>query len=168
MDISTMLAFGVPGTVTGIGFVLAFNTAPWYLTGTAAIIVFAMMVRNVQVAIEAGVNSLRQVDPAIEEASAVLGANSTKTFVRIALPLLRHAVFTGLVYSFVRSMTSISAITFLISVNWNVLTTTVLSQVEQGRLGVAAAYCTVLIAIVLVAMGGFQLIANSSVRKNSR
>lgn len=160
MEFSSMLTFAVPGTVVGIGYILAFNEKPFLLTGTAAIIIICLTFRNMPVGIEGGTNSLRQVDPSIEEASAILGANNFTTFRKISLPLMRPALFSALVYSFVKSMTSISAIIFLVSVNWNLMTVTILSQVEGSRLGVAAAYCVMLIAIVLAALGILQLLVN--------
>lgn len=168
MEISSMLTFAVPGTVVGIGYILAFNEKPLLLTGTAAIIIICLTFRNMPVGIEGGTNSLRQVDPAIEEASAVLGANSYTTFRKISLPLMRPALFSALVYSFVKSMTSISAIIFLVSVNWNLMTVTVLSQVEGSRLGVAAAYCVILIVIVMAALGFLQLMVNQLGAKKRR
>ena len=47
-------------------------------------------------------------------------------------------------------MTAVSAVIFLVSAKYNLLTTAIFSQVDIGRLGVAAAYSTVLIIIVLI------------------
>ena len=69
LQFSSLLSFAVPGTVIGIGYVLAFNERPFVLTGTAAIIILNLIFRNMPVGIESGVASLKQIDPAIEEAS---------------------------------------------------------------------------------------------------
>ncbi|MBM7600080.1 iron(III) transport system permease protein [Virgibacillus halotolerans] len=160
LELSTMLPFAVPGTVVGIGFILAFNEKPLALTGTAFILIITFTVRNITTGIEAGTNSLRQVDPSIEEASTNLGANGIQTFFKVSLPLMRSALFSGLVYSFVKSMTSISAVIFLVSVHWNLITVSILSQVEGSRMGAAAAYVMILIIIVLIAIGILQLVVN--------
>ena len=130
------------------------------LTGTAAIIVIAMIFRNLSVGLEAGVNSLRQIDPSIEEASTNLGADTFTTFCRVSLPLMKSALYSGLVNAFVRSMTAISAVIFLVSVNWNMLTVSVLSEIESSRLGVASAYCSILMVIVLASFSLLDLLAN--------
>lgn len=160
LEVSTMLSFAVPGTVIGIGYILAFNESPLLLTGTATILVIAYTVRNITVGIEAGTNSLRQVDVSIEEASTNLGANGIQTFFKVSLPLMRSALFSGLVYSFVKSMTQISAMIFLVSVHWNLMTVSILSQIESSRMGAAAAYVMILILIILVAIGVLQLLVN--------
>ena len=108
--------------------------------------------------IRAGVASLQQIDPAIEEAAQDLGANSFKVFHSVTIPLIKSAFFSGLIYSFVRSMTAVSAVIFLVSANVNLLTVAIMSHVDAGRLGVAAAYSTVLIVIVLAVVGVLTLL----------
>ncbi len=162
---STLLSFAAPGTIIGIGYIQTFNTMPLLLTGTALIIIAAMVVKNLQVAIESGNNQLKQIDPAIEEASAVMGASNTRTFVKVVLPLLQPAIFTSLAYAFTRSLTTLSAVIFLISANWKLVTVTILGMVESSRLSVAAAYCVVLIVIVLGALAVMQAALSLLVRR---
>ena len=63
MDVTSMLSFAVPGTVVGIGYILAFNQPPLMLRGTAAIIVLLFIFRNMPVGIRAAAASLDQIDP---------------------------------------------------------------------------------------------------------
>ncbi|HSB70911.1 MAG TPA: iron ABC transporter permease [Candidatus Methylomirabilis sp.] len=158
MEFISILNFAVPGTVIGIGYILAFNQRPLLLTGTALILVANFLFRYIPVGIQAGVAGLRQIDPAIEEAATNLGASSPVTFRRITLPMLVPAFFSGLVFSFVRAMTAISAAIFLVSADWNLMTVQILSQTEAGRLGAAAAFSVLLILIILVAIGLIRLI----------
>jgi len=158
----TLLAFAAPGTIIGIGYVSVFNTPPLLLTGTAFVIVAAMVVKTLQVGIEAGTNQIRQIDPAIEEAAAVLGASNTRIFSRVTLPLLKPALFASLAYGFTRSLTTLSAIIFLVSANWTLITVTILNQVETMRMGLAAAYSVMLIAIVLAVLGLMQVLLGRS------
>lgn len=152
IEFVSLLAMAVPGTVLGLGYINAFNTKPLLLTGTALIIVIAFVVRSLPVGIRAGITSLGQIDPAIEEAAQDLGANSQKVFTSVTLPLIKSAFFSGLVYTFVRSMTAVSAVVFLVTPKYQLLTASILSQVDTGRFGVAAAYSTVLIVIVYIAI----------------
>jgi iron(III) transport system permease protein len=152
MEFGSILNFAVPGTVVGIGYILAFNNPPLILTGTLTILVAAFVFRYMPVGIQSGIAVLRQIDPSIEEAAQNLGANSMTVFWKVTLPLLTPAFFSGLVYAFVRAMTAISAAIFLVSAHWNLMTVQILSQVGSGRLGVAAAFSVLLIAIVVVAI----------------
>jgi len=153
MELLSILNFAVPGTVVGIGYILAFNSPPLLLTGTFAILVLNFVFRYVPVGIQNGIAVLRQIDPAIEEAAQNLGADGVTTFRKVTLPLIAPAFFSGLVFAFVRAMTAISAAIFLVSANWNLMTVQILNQVGSGRLGVAAAFSVVLLGIVLVAVG---------------
>lgn len=152
LEFGSILSFAVPGTVVGIGYILAFNAPPLVLTGTLAILVLCFVFRYVPVGIQSGIAVLRQIDPSIEEAAQNLGADGITTFRKVTLPLIAPAFFSGLVYAFVRAMTAISAAIFLVSANWNLMTVQILNQVGSGRLGVAAAYSVVVIVIVLAAV----------------
>lgn len=162
---TTLLSYAAPGTIVGIGFIIAFNDWPLALTGTGAIIVIVMVVRNIQVGIESGTNQLRQIDPSLDEASRILGASNGQTFRRVTLPLLRPTLFTAAAYTFTRSITSISAVIFLVSAHWSLITVTILAQVEQSQLSLASAYGVILIAIVLTVLGLLQLLLNFEINR---
>lgn len=150
----------VPGTVIGIGYILAYNTKPILLTGTAAIIVIAFIMRSLPVGVRSGVAALQQIDPSIEEAASDLGADTGKVFTSITLPLIKPAFFSGLVYTFVRSMTAVSAVIFLVSADYRLLTVEIMAEADAGRFSVASAYSTILIVIVYIAVAIMQALLN--------
>lgn len=141
-----------------VGAALSWVGEPLALVGTSYIIVFAYAVRSLPASVRAGVAALQQIDPAIEEASANLGADAQYTFRRITLPLILPAFIAGLIFSFARHMTSLSAIIFLSNPKWRILTVEILSAVEQGGMSLAAAYSVILVIIVLAAIGLTYLI----------
>ncbi|MBM7560215.1 ABC transporter permease [Marinitoga litoralis] len=149
LEFVSLLNFAVPGTVVGIGYILAFNEKPLLLTGTFAILVLNFIFRYIPVGIQSGIALLNQIDPAIEEAAYTLGADDKTVFSKITLPLIVPAFFSALVYSFVRAMTAISAAIFLVSANWNLMTVQILSQTDSGRLSEACAFSVVLIMLIL-------------------
>ncbi len=136
-----------------VGAALSLVGEPLALVGSAYIVIFAYAVRSLPASVRAGVAALQQIDPSIEEASANLGGNAQYTFRRITLPLILPAFIAGLIFSFARHMTSLSAIIFLSNPKWRILTVEILSAVEQGGMSLAAAYSVILIVIVLVAIG---------------
>ncbi|MDL2258970.1 iron ABC transporter permease [Eubacteriales bacterium OttesenSCG-928-K08] len=168
METSSMLMFAIPGTVLGISYILTFNTPPLVLTGTSAILIAAFVFRNMPVAMESGSTTLLQIDPSIDEASAVLGASNGYTFRRITLPLLRNAFFSGLVYAFVRAITAVSAIMFLVSPKWSLATTKIYSLYEIGLYSEAAAYSAIMIAIILIAIGVMSLLVKLLLNPRAR
>ncbi len=153
-----MTPFAVPGTLVGISYILAFNKPPLLLVGTAAIIVINYIIRELPVGLENGVASLRQIDPSIEEAAQDLGADTPTVFRTIVLPLIRPAFISSMSYTFVRSMTAVSAIIFLISARWYHLTVQIYNFSENLRFGLASVLATALIVIVLTAFGVMRIL----------
>lgn len=158
IEFSTMMAIAIPGTIVGLGYVITYNTKPFILTGTATILIIAFIMRNMPIGIRSGMAALQQIDPSIEEAAMVLGANSKKVFTSITLPMVKPAFFSGLVYAFVRSMTLVSTVIFLVSANYNLLTVAIMNQIDVGKIGVASAYCTILIIVVFFVIGIMKMI----------
>jgi iron(III) transport system permease protein len=157
-EFGTMLSFAIPGTVIGISYILAFNTPPIELTGTGIILVICFVFRNMPVGIRAGVAAMSQIDRSLDEASLMLRARSFATVRRVILPLLRPAIVAALVFSFVRAMTAISAVIFLVSANYDMATSYIIGRVENGDYGLAIAYSSVLIVVMVAAILLIQLV----------
>ena len=132
---------------------LALTDNPLALVGTPYIVIAAYAVRSLPASVRAGIAALQQIDPSIEEASTSLGADAQYTFRHVTLPLIAPAFIAGLIFAFARHMTSLSAIIFLTTAEWPILTVWILSEVEQGGMSTAAAYSMILIFIVLAAIG---------------
>jgi len=157
-EFGTMLSFAIPGTIIGVSYILAFNVPPFELTGTVAILVLSFIFRNMPVGVRAGIASMAQLDQSLDEASLTLGANTWRTFSRVILPLLRPAILAALVYSFVRAMTAISAVIFLVSAETEMATAYIIGRVENNDYGRAIAYSTVLILVMLAAVAMLQVL----------
>ena len=156
-EFGTMLSFAIPGTVIGVSYVIAFNVPPIELTGTGIILVISFIFRNMPVGVRAGIASMAQIDRSLDESSLTLGAGSWATLRRVVLPLLKPAILAALVYSFVRAMTAISAVIFLVSGRYDMATSYIVGRVENNEYGVAIAYATVLILVMLAVIGLMQL-----------
>jgi iron(III) transport system permease protein len=157
-EFGALLAFAIPGTVLGVSYILAFNVPPFELTGTALIIVLCFVFRNLPVGVRAGTASFKQLDKSLDEASTMLGAGTATTLRRVVLPLLKPALVAALVYSFVRSMTTVSAVIFLVTAENELATTYIIGRVGNGDYGVALAYCTVLILLMSAATALIQFV----------
>ena len=92
------------------------------------------------VGLRAGIAAMSQIDRSLDEASLTLGARSLTTFRRVILPLLSPAMVAALVFSFVRAMTAISAVIFLVSADYDLATSYIVGRVENGDYGPAIAY----------------------------
>ena len=154
MDFLGTLPYAVPGTMMGLGFVVAFNTAPLILTGTAFIIVLDYCIRRMPFGLRSGISTLKQIDVSMEEASADLGAHWFYTFRKIVLPLMKPAFIAGITFAFIRAITELTSTIFLVTPRWRVMAVDIFNMVESGALGGAAAMSTLLMAIVVIVIGG--------------
>ncbi|MDN4588885.1 iron ABC transporter permease [Xenophilus aerolatus] len=157
-EFAALLAFAIPGTVLGVSYILAFNVPPLELTGTGLIIILCFMFRNLPVGVRAGTAAFKQLDRSLDEASLMLRASTAQTLFRVVLPLLKPALVAALVYSFVRAMTTVSAVIFLVTAENELATTYIIGRVGNGDYGVALAYCTVLIVLMSAAIALIQLL----------
>lgn len=149
LEFATMLSFAVPGTVIGVAYVFAFNVPPLEITGTALIIVLCFVFRNMTVGLRAGVAAMSQIDRSLDEASATLRGHASQTLFYVVMPLLRPAIVGALVYGFVRAVTTVSAVVFLVTAEYDLATTYIILRVINGDYGLAIAYSCALIVLML-------------------
>ena len=158
MEFIAMLAMAVPGTVLGVGFIRGFNSGIFHsgfmqgLYGTGAILVIVFIVRSLPIGTRSGIAALRQIDKSIEESAYDLGADSFTVFTTVTLPLIKDSFFSGLVTTFVRSITAISAIILLVTPQFVLITVRINEHAEKGNYGIACAYATILIIITYTAI----------------
>jgi len=152
LEFAAMMNYALPGTIVGIAYLVAFNDPPLALTGTAFILVVCYVFRYSLAGTRATTAVLAQIDPAIEEASASLGARRDVTFRRIVLPLVRPALLAGMTVLFIRAMTAISATIFLVSLEWSLVTVRILEGITNLELGQASAFSMLVIALVYLAV----------------
>jgi len=157
-EFALMMSFAIPGTVIGVSYIMAFNLPPIEMTGSALILILCFVFRNMPVGVRGGIAAMSQLDKSLDEASLTLRADSFRTIRKVILPLLRPAITAALVYSFVRAITSISAVIFLVSAEYNMATSYIVGLVENGEYGVAIAYSSMLIVVMSIVIAGFQLV----------
>ena len=158
LEFATMLSFAVPGTVIGVAYVFAFNVPPLEITGSALIIVLCFVFRNMPVGVRAGMASMSQIDKSLDEASSTLRGRAPQTLMYVVLPLLRPAIVGALVYGFVRAVTTVSAVVFLVTAEYELDTTYIILRVINGDYGVAIAYSCALIVLMLAVILLIQLL----------
>ncbi len=158
LEFALMLSFCVPGTVIGVAYILTYNIPPIEITGTAVILVVCFVFRNLSVGVRSGMAAMSQLDKSLDEASATLRASTFRTLTKVVLPLLKPAIVTALIYSFVRAVTTVSAVIFLTSARNEMATVFIINRAINGDYGLAIAYSTALIVLMLAAIGLIRLL----------
>lgn len=152
IEMVSLSGFALPGTVLGIGYLLAFSAPPLKLTGGIMIIAINCVFRFLAVGVEAGISKLHQIHIEIEEASADLGASFLATFRRIVLPIMFPAFIAGFIYTFMTAIVSLSAVVFLVSPGFELAAVKIFDAAVYGEIGLASATTIKLVFIVMICM----------------
>lgn len=162
IDTMSMIPYIIPGSVVGIGLVMAFNRQPLVLTGTVFIMVIALVIRRIPYTIRSSVAILQQIPITIEEASISLGASKMKTFFRITVPMMASGVIAGAILSWVTIITELATAIILYNSKTITLTLSIYSFVSRGNYGYAAALATVLTALTTISLLLYMKLTKSS------
>ena len=158
----SVMPAAIPGLVMGLGYILAFNKPYYFFYGTPWIIVINIIVCNFTLGVLSSISNLRNIDPSIEEASISLGGDTLRTFFNIIFPLARVAFFQNFVYFFMRAMTTISAVIFLVSATVHLAAIEIIMLDNDGWTASANAMCTVIIVIVLIMLGILKIVSKKT------
>ena len=162
MEMVALSGFALPGTVIGVGYIMAFNRPPFLLTGTIWILILNCVFRFLAVGVEAGISKLHQISVDIEEASADLGADFLTIFFKVVLPIMFSAFVAGFVYTFMTTMMSLSSVIFLVTPGFDLASVYIYLTAQLGELGLASATTIKMIAIVVISLGILNVIAKKT------
>ncbi|MFA7371843.1 MAG: ABC transporter permease subunit, partial [Sphaerochaetaceae bacterium] len=152
LDALLMTPYIVPGTVMGIGLIIAFNKPPVILYGTWMIIIVAYFIRRLPYSVRSASSILQQIDPDLEDAGISLGAPPARAFRKIAIPLMIPGIISGAVMSWITSINELSASILLYVGNTTTMPIRIYAWVLGGYFGPAAALATILLATTGVAL----------------
>lgn len=158
-DFVSTMPYLLPGTCFGIGYILAFNSGPLRLTGTAVIIILNMIFKQLPSITKICSASLLQINPKMEDAARDLGASHIFVLKDVVLPNLKQTFVTGFIYNFTSSMTTSGAIMFLISSKHKVAVYTLFDAINSGEYAVAALISSLIILSTLLISGLAALLA---------
>ena len=150
LDYAVVLPLTISGTVLGIALVQSFNTGHLVLTGTAAIMVLVYVVRRLPFGVRNASSMLFSIPQSIEEASISLGVTPFKTFLKVVLPVMKSSVLSAAILVWATSISELSASIVVYTGGLETMPIAIYRQVDTGRLGLASAYGSVLVALILV------------------
>lgn len=157
----SVMPAAIPGLVMGLGYILAFNEPYYFFYGTPWIIVICVVVANFTLGTLSSVANLKNIDPSVEEAAISLGADSIRTFIQVIFPLSMVAFVQNFIYFFMRAMTTISAVIFLVGATVHLAAIEIIQLDNDGWTASANAMTTCIIAIVVGMLVVLRLLAGS-------
>ncbi len=150
LDYISSVPLALSGTVLGIGLVVSFNAGWLPLTGTATIMVLALLVRRLPFGMRSAQATLYNIPNSIEEASISLGSPPLRTFFKVVLPMMGPAIASAAILTWTTSVSELSASILVYSGGRETLTIQVFRLIGSNLMAYASAYGLVLIAVILI------------------
>ncbi|HAU8264986.1 TPA: iron ABC transporter permease [Kluyvera intermedia] len=150
------IPYTLPGVVLAIAFILLFaRPLPLVgisLSGTLTIIFLAYLARFLTVCLKPVHNSMLQLDPAMEEAASLAGANFSQRLRHIVLPLLAPAAFAGALLVFLTAVNELTVSALLWSAGKETLGVVIFNLDESGNKVLASAISVLVVGLVACVM----------------
>ncbi len=152
IDTLIMFPYVIPGSVLGIGLIVAFNRKPMILVGTSAIMIISYVVRKLPYTVRSGSAFLYQMDPFIEEASINLGVSPMKTFFTVTARMMLPGIMSGAVLSWITCINELSSSIMLYSGKTSTIAVAIYQEVVRMSDGTAAALATILTITTILSL----------------
>ena len=149
IDFVLSLPYLLPGTCFGLAYILAFNKAPFRLTGTVWIILFSLIFRQMPLGSRMASAAISSLSKNMERAGRDLGANPIRVFLDILFPILLPSFLSSVYNQFTQSLTTMGAVIFLISAKYKVLVYTLFDAINRGSYNVASLISGIMILLSL-------------------
>ncbi len=150
------IPYTLPGVVLAIAIILLFSRPlPLLnvsLSGTLMIILIAYLARFLTVCLKPVHNSMLQLDPAMEEAASLAGANFSRRLRHIVLPLLAPAAFAGALLVFLTAVNELTVSALLWSAGKETIGVVIFNLDESGNKVLASAVSVLVVALVTCVM----------------
>jgi iron(III) transport system permease protein len=150
LDYLTALPLALSGTALGIGLIHAFNGGWLPLTGTAAIIVLAYVIRRLPFGLRNASSTLYNIPSSIEDASISLGVPPGRTFLKVVLPLMIPALAAAAVLTWTTTVAELSTSIIVYSGGRETMPIQIFKLIDSGLMAQASAYGLVLVTVILL------------------
>ena len=152
IDTLIMFPYVIPGSVLGIGLIVAFNREPLILVGTSAIMIISYIVRKLPYTVRSGSAFLYQMDPSIEEASINLGVSPMKPFITVTARMMLPGIMSGAVLSWITCINELSSSIMLYSGKTSTIAVAIYQEVTRMSDGTAGALATILTVTTIISL----------------
>ena len=160
IDFVATLPYILPGTFFGLGYVLAFNSTPLKLTGTAAIVVLNLIFKQMPFASKIGYSSVSQVSTSQLKSVRDLGGSRMNEIKDVVFPLSKRGLYVSFVNGFTATMTTIGSIIFLVYPSQKVATLVMFDVIESGKYDIGSVIAFYIIVICLLVNVVYYLVIN--------
>lgn len=150
IDASSMIPYAIAGVVMGIAFSVAFGNAPFFLGGTAVILILVYVARRLPYSVRSVAGMLQQTGTQTEEASVNLGVTPGRTFWKVTVPIIGSSVISGALLTWATVAREFNATVILYGVDTQTLPVGVFTDVLYANFTSASAKGAILILMSII------------------
>lgn len=145
LHLLSITSMAIPGIVLGLSYVIFFHSS--FIYGTILIVVLVNSVHFFSSPYLMMYNTLSKVNHNLEDVGHTLGISRFNIIKDVIIPKVKYTIFEMLVYFFVNSMMTISAVSFLAPPAAKPVAL-MINQFEAQRLMESAAFISLLILVI--------------------
>lgn len=160
LDALIDLPYALPGVVLSIACILTFMNLPFTdltLYGTIWIILMAYLARFFVVMLRPIQSNIAQLDPAMEEAAASVGARLGQRLRSIVLPLAAPSAAAGAILVFLTAVNELTVSALLWSSGTETLGVVIFNLEDSGETVMASALAMSIVILIVALMGAVQI-----------
>ncbi|SCM93093.1 Uncharacterized protein BWINRASL_01210 [Bacillus mycoides] len=158
----SIVPLAIPGLVLGLGYVFFFSqptiqilglsvTNPFHsLYGTIAVLVLVNIIHFYSVTFVTATTALKKLDREFELVSQSMSVPFYKTFFRVTVPMCLPAILEMVMYYFVNSMVTVSAVVFLYAADFKLAAVSIVNMDDAGNVAPAAAMSVLIVVTNIV------------------
>lgn len=164
IHIMTIISLAIPGIVLGLSYTIGFKSS--FIYNTYLILIIVNIVHFIASPYLIAYNALQKVNPNYEVVAKTCNISVFKIIKDVIIPCTKKTIMEMLVYFFVNSMITISAITFLFNTQTMPLSLLVNTYEASMMLGEAAIVSLIILIFNVIAKGIVYLINRKEYQKN--
>ncbi|GLV64177.1 phosphonate ABC transporter permease [Bacillus mycoides] len=158
----SIVPLAIPGLVLGLGYVFFFSqptiqilglsiTNSFHaLYGTIAVLVLVNIIHFYSVTFVTATTALKKLDREFELVSQSMSIPFYKTFFRVTVPMCLPAILEMVMYYFVNSMVTVSAVVFLYAADFKLAAVSIVNMDDAGNVAPAAAMSVLIVVTNIV------------------
>jgi iron(III) transport system permease protein len=158
----SIVPLAIPGLVLGLGYVFFFSqptiqilglsvTNPFHsLYGTIVVLVLVNIIHFYSVTFVTATTALKKLDREFELVSQSMSVPFYKTFFRVTVPMCLPAILEMVMYYFVNSMVTVSAVVFLYAADFKLAAVSIVNMDDAGNVAPAAAMSVLIVVTNIV------------------
>lgn len=152
LDILVAMPLGIPGTIFGLGFLLAYSGAPINLYGTSWVVIAVYVTLMIPFSTRLQTSAMLSLGMQYIEASQVSGANIWRTTFTVLVPLMRTAFGGAAALMFLLLSHEFAASMLVRSPNTQVMGTILYDELTFGSYSTVAVIAVIMTVVSLVGL----------------